>query len=72
MTLQEFTIDLAALTPDEVRAWALDQMEDAIEWSEGDAENAHDRADGILCKLLEQSGYADVVEKFRKVRKWYS
>ena len=37
-----------------------------------DTENAHRKADGVLCKLLESLGYEDVVNEWCKVEKWYS
>lgn len=37
-----------------------------------DAVEAHIAADQILCNLLVGLGYSDVVEKWRKVNKWYS
>jgi len=38
----------------------------------GDKEIAHIEADKILCNLLVSLGYADVVEEWDKVGKWYS
>ena len=37
-----------------------------------DTEVAHANADDILCTLLEELGYADVVAEYRKVSKWYA
>ena len=37
-----------------------------------DVEVAHDDADRVLCELLESLGYADVVEAWHKVPKWYA
>ena len=37
-----------------------------------DTELAHCNADGILCDLLKELGYADVVEEYKKVGKWYA
>lgn len=37
-----------------------------------DIELAHSEADKVLCNLLVSLGYADVVEEWRKVRKWYA
>ncbi len=42
------------------------------EQSNVDVEVAHVRADDILCGLLIELGYSDVVEEFEKVRKWYA
>ena len=37
-----------------------------------DTQNSHKDADKILCLLLEELGYADVVVEYEKVYKWYS
>jgi hypothetical protein len=38
----------------------------------GDTEAAHQRADNILCEILIDLGYADIVEAYDNVQKWYS
>jgi hypothetical protein len=38
----------------------------------GDKEFAHSYSDEVLCKLLKQLGYADVVAEWEKVDKWYA
>ena len=38
----------------------------------GDTEHAHCEGDDILCELLTELGYADVVEVYMKVPKWYA
>ena len=37
-----------------------------------DIEDAHARADRVLCELLCEIGYDDVVELWRQVPKWYA
>lgn len=37
-----------------------------------DRNNAHVEADGILCNLLKELGFDDVVEAYDKIEKWYS
>jgi hypothetical protein len=37
-----------------------------------DTELAHGTADKILCDMLSELGYVDIVESFNKVDKWYS
>ena len=37
-----------------------------------DIECAHVNADGILCRLLNELGFKDVVEEYNKVDKWFS
>ena len=42
------------------------------EWADsGDIEMAHCEAEDILCDLLIQLGYEDVVQAYHKVHKWY-
>lgn len=38
----------------------------------GNQEIAHIEADKILCNLLSDLGYSDIVEAFEKVNKWYA
>jgi len=42
------------------------------EKSNGDKEAAHANADAILCYLLIDLGYSDVVKAWEDVPKWYS
>lgn len=35
------------------------------------SELEHDEADYLLCALLEELGYTELVEAYRKVPKWY-
>ena len=37
-----------------------------------DLEDAHVQADGILCDLLAQLGYIDVVDAYERIPKWYA
>ena len=37
-----------------------------------DTERAHSEVDDVLCELLTSLGYADVVEKYHKVDKWFA
>lgn len=37
-----------------------------------DQEFAHVEADAILCLLLKELGYGDVVQAFRALDKWYA
>lgn len=54
------------------REQVLEKLVKAQEFSKGDPEAAHSIADRVLCDLLIDIGYADVVEAYRKVRKWYA
>jgi hypothetical protein len=40
--------------------------------SKGDPEAAHSMADKILCKLLTDLGYSEVVQAFSEVDRWYA
>ena len=40
--------------------------------SSGDIEADHEKADEILCDLLEDLGYQNLVNKFRALKKWYA
>lgn len=37
-----------------------------------DPELAHVLADDVLCELLSNLGYSDVVKEFKKVERWYA
>ena len=37
-----------------------------------DSEAAHAEADDVICDLLRELGYGDVVDEYEKVDKWYS
>lgn len=37
-----------------------------------DTEVAHLSADQILCNILEELGYSDVVKEYNKIEKWYA
>lgn len=43
-----------------------------IECNNYEAEYGHIDADNILCELLTELGYKDIVEVFEKLDKWYS
>jgi len=40
--------------------------------SNGDTEVVHDEADSVLCNLLIDLGYQDVVDEWEKIDKWYA
>ena len=37
-----------------------------------DVESSHGYADDILCKLLDELGYKEVVKRFKALKKWYA
>jgi hypothetical protein len=43
-----------------------------IECKNYESEQGHIEADSILCELLIELGYKDIVETFEKLDKWYS
>lgn len=47
-------------------------MKEAVKLSESDEEVAHIDADNILCNLLINLGYKELISEYRKVRKWFS
>lgn len=48
------------------------ELKELIVQSEEDAEGPHCRADRLLCELLEELGYVEIVELYEDVRKWYA
>lgn len=38
----------------------------------GDPEDWHQEADAILCTLLEELGYNDIVQLYKTLTKWYA
>ncbi len=36
------------------------------------SELEHDEADWLLCSLLEELGYTELVDTYRKIPKWYA
>ncbi len=45
----------------------LKELQDGV-----DIEVEHSDADDILCTLLTDLGYADVVKEYQEVNKWYA
>lgn len=37
-----------------------------------DVEIAHSKADNVLCELLMELGYEDIITAYKDVPKWYS
>ena len=52
------------------RQQAIDALNDASQ--NMDIEIAHMQADEILCELLRDLGYIDVVDAWEAVEKWYA
>lgn len=57
---------------DMTREEIIAQLEGWTRPEGGDCEIAHIEADALLCELLRQLGYGDVVEAWEKVEKWYA
>ena len=49
---------------------AVEQMKECV--NNGDFEVAHLDADNILCDVLTQLGYKELVDLYEKVHKWYA
>jgi hypothetical protein len=54
-----------------IRRNALGHLKVLAEEGESNPAAAHLQADQVLCNLLVGLGYADVVEEWRKVPRWY-
>ena len=52
------------------RQQAIDALNDAAQ--NMDIEAAHMQADEVLCELLRDLGYIDVVDAWEAVEKWYA
>lgn len=39
---------------------------------DGDTENQHSQADDVLCRLLIELGYKEIVEEYYRIKKWYA
>lgn len=42
------------------------------EFNDYDTEESHAKADCILCELLEELGYTELVKMYNNVPKWYA
>lgn len=49
---------------------AVEKMKECV--NSGDTEVAHLDADAILCDVLTQLGYKELVDLYEKVKKWYA
>ena len=49
---------------------AVEKMKECV--NNGDTEVAHLDADNILCDVLTQLGYKELVDLYEKVKKWYA
>ena len=54
------------------REEAIKELQRIQEIGSGDPEWAHSAADGIICTLLIDLGYQDVIDEWDKVEKWYA
>jgi len=48
----------------------INLMQSAVDC--GDTETGHGDADDLLCDLLRELGYNELVDKYNDVAKWYS
>ena len=58
------------MTKEEAKEEALKSLK--IHANNPDQEEAHHGADMALCRLLRELGYADVVDEWHKIEKWYA
>ena len=49
---------------------AIEKMKECV--NNGDTEVAHLDADSVLCDVLTQLGYKELVDLYEKVKKWYA
>lgn len=49
---------------------AVEKMKECV--NNGDTEVAHLEADAVLCDVLTQLGYKELVDFYEKVKKWYA
>ena len=52
------------------RTEAIDQLRKLQ--ASTDTEAAHSAADDIICVMLRQCGFDDVVDEYQKVEKWFA
>ena len=45
--------------------------EQVVDSAGGDYDITHKQADNLLCRLLQELGYGEVVEVYKTVGKWY-
>jgi hypothetical protein len=50
----------------------LSEMRECVELSKEDEETAHEKGDEILCQLLREVGYDEIVDEWELIRKWYA
>jgi hypothetical protein len=61
-----FEKDNIILNVEEIKAKLKELQQD------DDVEVSHYKADQIICKLLDDLGYNDVVKEYNKISKWYA
>lgn len=49
---------------------AIEKMKECV--NNGATEVAHINADAVLCDVLTQLGYKELVDLYEKVKKWYA
>ena len=49
---------------------AIEKIKECV--NNGDTEVAHINADAVLCDVLTQLGYKELVDLYEKVKKWYA
>lgn len=60
-------------SPGDIGRFGMNQaIEKLKECAHEDIETRHMLADEVLCELLKQLGYQEVVEEYEKLPKWYA
>ena len=50
----------------------LVEMRECVEESKSNQERAHEHGDEILCNLLRDLGYDELVDEWELIKKWYA
>ena len=56
----------------ELKQKYTEMMENIEKYDDFDKESAHIEGDAILCILLRELGYEEVVEAWERIPKWYA
>lgn len=63
-------INIHIMTTEELKERAIQKLKNVQSWN--DIESAHGAADNVLCDLLENLGFKDVIEEYNKINKYYA
>ena len=57
---------------DEIYKYYYSKMKELAESRDLDTETIHSLADGLMCELLKELGFVNMVKEFNDLEKWYS